>query len=193
MKAEEHKEARELGTLAIRMRAGDSHASRILYNKLVRKVFGFCMSRVSNRAVAEDLTQEIFLKLVNGLSTFDPAKGPFITWFWQLARNTLIDHFRKPHETAFVDLETEDDDAHPVESLASYDPSPSLEARIGVQKLHGALAHFSPDDRELFTLRFLADLSYHEIAILLNRPEGALRVATTRLKKKIKERFGKTL
>lgn len=192
MKEKSNRETHELGDLAARMKAGDSLASRTLYNKLVRKVFGFCMSRISNRATAEDLTQEIFLKLVNGLHSFDPEKGSFVTWFWQLARNTLIDHFRKPRDISFVDIENEDEGVS-AESLSIYDPSPNLEARLAVQDLHATMKKFSEDDRELFTLRFLADLSYQEIAVLLDRPEGALRVATVRLKKKLKEQFGKSL
>jgi len=192
MSTQNSREARELGNLAAKMKAGDEQASRTLYNKLVRKVFGFCMSRLSNRAIAEDLTQEIFLKLVNGLHTFDPNKGSFVTWFWQLARNTLIDHFRKPREASFIDIENEEEGSS-IESLAVHDPHPTLEARLAMQDLHRTLEKFSDDEKELFTLRFLADLSYQEISVLLDRPEGALRVATVRLKKKIKKDFEESL
>ncbi len=174
-----------LDRLALQMQQGDEGAAGALYGQLIKKVFGFCMSRVRDRTRAEDLTQEIFLKLVSGIGSFDPARGPFVTWFWQLARNTLTDHFRHRRDIAFTDAEE-----GLVEAAAVERPASRLEAMVEHGELQVLLRSFSEEEQQLFQLRFLADLSYRDMAAILGRPEGALRVATTRLKKKIRTAFG---
>jgi len=173
--------------LAVRMKRGDLKAAELLYTRLYDKVFGFAMHRVSNRAIAEDLTQDIFVKLVEKAGLFDETRGGFLVWFWQLARNTITDHHRKGKATAFSDLETEGGDGpafdHP-------DPGPTLEdvasARETLRKVDVVLASASDEERQLFELRFVADLPYRDIASLTGKSEGTLRVSTNRLKRKLK-------
>lgn len=180
-------EAKALEKLARRAQQGDERAAKDLYNALVKKVYGFCISRVTDRTRAEDITQDIFMKLVSGLPSFDPERGTFVSWFWQLARNTLIDHFRKPREAMFVDLENETET--PFEPAVTNDENHNLDMKLLFGKLEKLITALPQDDQELFHLRFVADLSYRDITELLGRPEGALRVATTRLKKKIRTHF----
>ena len=172
--------------LALRMRRGDEDAARALYEELAEKVFGFCMARVGNRALAEDLTQDIFIKLVEYIKMFDPAKGKFLVWFWRLARNTVIDHYRKGKETAFSDLSKEDENDRPEESLVwTESPEKATEQKLALGEVYAALAILSHEEQELFRLRYVAELSYREMSHILGREEGALRVATSRLKKKL--------
>src|SRR3989344_4368287 len=93
-----------LNRLARRMQSGEEEAAEDLYKELAGKVFGFCLARVRQKPLAEDLTQDIFLKLVSRIETFDPKKGTFPVWFWQLARNTLFDYYRGQKEISFIDL-----------------------------------------------------------------------------------------
>ena len=173
--------------MALRMKRGDMKAAELLYTRLYDKVFGFTMHRVSNRAIAEDLTQDIFVKLVEKANLFDETRGGFLVWFWQLARNTITDHHRKGRTSAFSDLEQEGEDGpafdHP-------DPGPTLEdmasARETLRKVNATLATASEEERQLFELRFVADLPYRDIASLTGKSEGTLRVSTNRLKRKLK-------
>ena len=175
-------EKKRFNRLALEMRKGSKKAAENLYRELVKKVFGFCVTRVGNRAAAEDITQEIFLKLVSRIELFDPKKGDFIVWFWQMARNTVIDHYRRQKETSFADLENEGE----VFDIAGDNPQNAYDDRLKREKLNKLLKSFTEEEQEIFRLRFLGELSYKEMAGVLEKSEGALRVAVNRLKKKLK-------
>lgn len=171
-------------SLAIRLRKGDSRAAEKLYEKLFNKVFGFCMNKISNRTIAEDLTQDIFLKLVDRIETFDEQRGHFLVWFWQLARNTVTDHYRKHREIHFSDIEENKLE----ESSGRLSPE-TLDSQIETGRIKNFLKSVSSEERELFELHFVADLKYLDISKILGKPEGNLRVAVSRLKEKIRKNF----
>ncbi len=174
----------KLDRLAKRMKEGNIRAADELYRELIDKVFGFCLSRIRHRHIAEDLTQEIFLKLVSKIETFDPKKGRFTVWFWQIARNTLFDHYRRQKEVAFADI----GEGESVERLASVESSEkALDYKIAKERLENFIESLGSDDRELFELRYVAELSYREISKILEKPEGNLRVAVSRLAKKVRQ------
>lgn len=180
----------ELNRLAKEMQGGKEQAAAMLYQKLVSKVYGFCMSRVQNKFQAEDLTQKIFLKLVGRIEIFDSQKGDFVVWFWQLARNTVIDHYRRQKEAVFTDLENSNVGGDKeIYDVPDEKQNENLENRIKEEKIRTLLKSFSKEEQELFEMRFMAELSYKEIAKILDRTEGALRVSVNRLKKKINERI----
>ncbi len=174
----------EFTPLAIKLRKGNSSAAEELYEKLFDKVFGFCMNKTSNRTSAEDLTQDIFLKLIDRIETFDEKKGNFLVWFWQLARNTVTDHYRKQKETHFSDIEESK-----VEDSAGHTLPNILENSVEIQRVMSFLNTITPDEKELFELHFVADLKYRDISEILGKPEGNLRVAVSRLKEKIRRNF----
>ena len=176
-------EDRKLNSLTKRMQKGDSRAAEELYGLMVNKVFGFCMNRVSHRQTAEDLSQEIFLKLIDRIETFDERRGSFSVWFWQLARNTVTDHYRLKQEITFVDI----GDEAVVERAGTSDPSAEHSWELG--RVKEFLKTLGPEEQELFELRFVADLSYRNIARVLGKSEGSLRVAVNRLKDKVQEKL----
>lgn len=165
------------------MQRGDAHAAEELYDRLAHKVFGFSMNRLRDKAAAEDVSQEIFLKLVDRIETFDQARGTFSSWFWQLARNTVTDFYRARREVAFSDT----GEAVIEERAGSVEMAP--ESGWQLKELFGFMKTLSSDEQELFELRFVADLSYREIARMLGKNEGALRVAASRLKDKVRRRL----
>ncbi len=171
-------------SLALKLRKGDRRAAEKLYEELFDKVFGFCVNRTSNRTTAEDLTQDIFLKLVSRIQTFNEEKGSFLVWFWQLARNTVTDHYRKQREVHFSDVEESK-----LEARADHATSGGLESKAEVGRIKTFLKSVSDEERELFELHFIADLKYRDIAEILDKPEGNLRVAVSRIKEKIKKQF----
>lgn len=179
---------REWDTLAVRMKRGDLKAAELLYTRLYDKVFGFTMHRVSNRAIAEDLTQDIFVKLVEKANLFDKTRGGFLVWFWQIARNTITDHHRKGRGIPFSDLEKDGEEGV---SFDYPDTGPTLEdvasARETLRKVDMVLASANEEERQLFELRFVADLPYRDISSITGKSEGTLRVSTNRLKRKLKD------
>ena len=169
-----------LTRLALRMKGGDARAAEQIYNELVSKVFGFCMSRLGRRELAEDLTQDMFLKLVEKIELFDEQKGTFVVWFWNIARNTLTDYYREKKESSFADFAEEELDR----AIVSHNDS-----HIEYGNLITFVGGLSADEKNLFELRYVADLPYAEIAKISGKSAGALRVSTNRLRQKIKDEF----
>ncbi len=174
-----------LTSLALKMKKGDRGAASELYDDLMPKVFGFIFSRTGKREVAEDLSQDIFLKLVEKVESFDEKRGRFTVWFWQMVRNVLIDHYREKKETPFSSFEDETVAAMAVEE------TPDFDHKLQYDKLTGFLKTLSDDEKQLFELRYLAEMPYKEIAVMLERSEGSLRVAVLRVKEKIKKEFSR--
>ncbi len=177
----EHLEKSALNRLANEMKNGNQKAAATVYLKLVEKVFGFCISRVGSKTVAEDLTQDIFLKLVNRIGMYDAKKGDFVVWFWQMARNTVIDYYRREKTLSFSDLENESE----IENIAHGNPGVEFDRKLEREEIEKLLRSLDEEEQELFRLRFVVELSYKEISEILDKSEGALRVAVNRLKKKM--------
>ncbi len=173
-----------LTKLALRMKRGDRRAAEALYDDLLPKVYGFLFVRTGKREIAEDLAQDVFVKLVEKIGMFSEDRGRFTVWFWQITRNVLIDHYREKKETPFSVF---DDEA--VEGMAVVE-MPDIEKRMRYGTLKEFVAGLQDDERELFELRYAAEMPYHDIAALLGRSEGSLRVAAMRLKEKIKKELG---
>lgn len=176
-----------LTRLAVRMKKGDRRAAHELYDELVSKVYGFLFTRTSNKEVAEDLSQDAFLKLVEKIESYDPKKGKFVVWFWQMVRNMLIDYYREKKAIPFSAFEDE------TVAMMAVTEMPDLDDRLQHAKVKAFLVTLSEEERELFELRYIADLSYREISALISKPEGTLRVSTLRIKAKIKDHFKKNV
>lgn len=172
-----------LERLVARMKKGDRAAAGALYDELATKLYGFVFSRTGSREVAEDLSQEIFIKLIERIGSFDSGKGRFTVWFWRMARNTLIDYYRQKKSTPFSHFEDDEVAAMAIGEI------PDTDNVLAHHRLRTVVSTFSREEQELFELRFAAEMSYKDIAHILEKPEGTLRVAALRLKEKIHKEF----
>ncbi|MBU6501012.1 MAG: RNA polymerase sigma factor [Patescibacteria group bacterium] len=175
-----------LTRLALRAKNGDKGAAEGLYDNLFSKTFGFCMNRLRNRELAEDLTQDIFLKTLDNLDGFDKEKGNFVVWFWRLAHNTIIDYFRAKKSQTFSDLSEMF-----LDSMEDEGGRIDLDVKFEAEILKKFVNTLTSDEKEIFELRYIAELSYSEIAEIAAKSEGALRVSASRLKQKIRDHFQK--
>ena len=176
-----------LGRLVRQCMAGDQQAWQQLVVSQHRRIYAICYRFTGSPADAEDLTQDVFLKLYRNLASFDTQKGSFQTWITTLARNLLVDHFRRTRldratDSLDVSLSGEDDGATLGDRLA--DPRPSqethaagLELKVRIQQV---LAQLSPELREAVILRDLEDMDYKEIAQVLRIPEGTVKSRISR-------------
>ena len=167
--------------------AGDQHAWQQLVAAQHRRIYGICYRFTGSAADAEDLTQDVFLKLYRNLASFDTQKGNFQTWLTTLARNLLVDHFRRTRLERATDsldasLSAEDGGLSLAGRLA--DPRPSQEAHAaGLElkvRIQQALAQLSPELREAVVFRDLEDMDYKEIAQVLRIPEGTVKSRISR-------------
>ena len=169
---------------------GDNSAWSELVRGQHRRVYGLCFRFTGSAHDAEDLTQDLFLKLYGNLKNFDAAKGGFNTWITTLTRNMLVDHFRKTRlERASDSFDQGWDQAGEDQEglkmsdrMASRAPSPHDQAaskEIG-RMVQNALARVSPELREAVILRDLQDMDYKEIAAVLRIPEGTVKSRISR-------------
>jgi RNA polymerase sigma-70 factor (ECF subfamily) len=152
---------------------GDQQAWDAIVRQYWRKVFNVAYKFVGRHDEAEDLTQDIFLKVFKSLSTFD-RRANFQTWLISVSRNLCIDHYRsvrKERET--IDRDVNADDLAPVS--AEVGPHLALERSDLALELRRAL-HQLPDTlRQAVVMRDLQELSYQEIADRLALPEGTVK------------------
>ena len=138
-----------------------------------RKVFNVAYKFVGKHDEAEDLTQDIFIKIFKSLSTFD-RRANFQTWLISVSRNLCIDHYRsvrKERET--IDRQVDPNELTP----ASTDPGPmaALEQRDRVTLLRQALGQLPDTLRTAVLMRDIQEMSYQEIADKLGLPEGTVK------------------
>lgn len=173
----------QLNILAVRMKRGNRNAAGELYEELLPKVYGFFLARTGHKEVAEDLSQSMFIKLIDNIDGFDPKKGRFTVWFWQMARNLLIDHYRKKRDLPFSNF---DDETVEFFAVAG---TPDIDEKLQYDRLKDFMATLAANERDLFELRYVADMPFKDIAAILSKSEGSLRIASLRVKKKIKKEF----
>jgi RNA polymerase sigma-70 factor, ECF subfamily len=167
--------------------AGDSQAWQQLVASQHRRIYAICYRFTGSGSDAEDLTQEVFLKLYKNLASFDTQKGSFQTWITTLARNLLVDHFRRTRlerasESLDATFDGEEDGPSMGDRLA--DPRPSQEQHVaGLElkvRVQNALKQLSPELREAVILRDLEDMDYKEISQVLRIPEGTVKSRISR-------------
>jgi RNA polymerase sigma-70 factor (ECF subfamily) len=152
---------------------GDQLAWDAIVRQYWRKVFNVAYKFVGKHDEAEDLTQDIFLKLFKSLDTFD-RRANFQTWLISVSRNLCIDHYRsvrKERET--IDRDVDAGDLSPVS--AEIGPYASLEQSDRRALLRQALDQLAPTLRSAVLLRDIQELSYQEIAEQLHLPEGTVK------------------
>jgi RNA polymerase sigma-70 factor (ECF subfamily) len=170
--------------------AGDSGAWAELVRTHHGRVYGLCYRFTGSSHDAEDLTQDVFLKVYGNLRAFDGARGSFGTWITAMTRNLLVDHFRRSKQQRATDsmdagwdesegrthadrlgVHLEDKGRSP------HDNAVQRELEVMVQQ---ALTKVSPELREAVILRDLQDMDYKEIALVLRVPEGTVKSRISR-------------
>ncbi len=155
--------------------AGEDSAWEALLRDYTRKIYNLCYRFTGRVEEAEDVTQEVFIKVFQTLKSYDAAQGSFSTWLNRVARNHLVDHYRRARkDRATSSLEDELPAAEQKASL-HLRPTDQVESRERREILQLALDKLSPDLREAVVLRDLHDLDYEEIAQVLSVPQGTVK------------------
>ena len=152
---------------------GDAAAWDALVRIHWKRVFNIAYKFVARFDEAEDLTQEIFLKLFSALATYD-RRASFETWLTRVSRNLCIDRYRRRRREAERFTEEVDPDAVQLDELVSR-PDATLEQREDVAMVRHALAKLPPTYREAVALRDIHELSYEQIAERLQLAEGTVK------------------
>jgi RNA polymerase sigma-70 factor (ECF subfamily) len=161
-----------VNSLVRRCVAGDAVAWEEIVQRYNRRIYNICYRFAGTSDDAQDLTQEVFIKMYRTLSSYDVERGAFMTWVTTMTRNLLVDHFRKTKQ----DRVTDSIDAAPSEHEdKGLPPDARVQSRETGETVHEALQKLSPELREAVILRDLQDMDYREIAAVLKVPEGTVK------------------
>ena len=154
--------------LVRRAKQGDETAFAEIYTRHHDAVYAYLFYRVNDVQVAEDLTGEVFLRLVAKMGKFTYRGRPILAWLYTIARNLLIDHQRKQAQSGTLALE---------DRWVTSDPSPPEVAERGLARdcLIRSLKHLTEDQQRVSLHRLIEGRSNAEVASLLGKTEGAVK------------------
>lgn len=150
----------------------DVEAFAMLYRRHLHRVYSYLLSRVGNVHDAQDLTTQTFVAALNAIETYQP-RGLFVAWLLGIARRKLSDHFRDSIPTVAI----EDIDVQ----LANQDVlEEAVINRLQMQEVVMILARLNPERAEAIRLRYLANLKIREVAEVMEKSEGAIKMLLAR-------------
>ncbi|HVU46418.1 MAG TPA: RNA polymerase sigma factor [Terracidiphilus sp.] len=165
---------------------GDSGAWAEMVRMHHKRVYALCFRFTGNSTDAEDLTQDVFLKIYSNLASFDAGRGSLPVWITTMTRNLLVDNFRRTrNQRATSSLDEgwdQTEELKPIDRLTASGPSQhDLAAQKELSRMvQDALARVSVELREAVILRDLQDMDYKEIAQVLDIPEGTVKSRISR-------------
>ncbi|MEO8396016.1 MAG: sigma-70 family RNA polymerase sigma factor [Chloroflexota bacterium] len=147
---------------------GDASAVETLYQHHIEAIYRYIYYRVSSQRDAEDLTAEVFVKMVEGLSGYRFTGAPFEAWLYRIASARVIDYHRRNRRRPESDLD---------ESLAdtSIHPEDQIQRRQEIETLRNALRQLSDDEQTLLILRFVEHRSHIEAADIMGKTPTAVK------------------
>lgn len=160
-----------LAELVSRAKAGDADAFGELYGQYARSIFRFLFAQLPNRQDAEDLAAEVFLKAWDSLPRYRERGYPFSAYLFRIARNALIDFFRRVKRRGEISVEDVGEFVSDGSSLRE-----RISPKIEHQELYQKLSQLKESYRTVLILRFISELSPGETALVMKRSEGSVRV-----------------
>lgn len=161
----------EVQQLVWKASQGDAGAFGKLYDTYLDTVYRYVYYKVGDQAEAEDLTSQVFEKAWEAMPRYQWREIPFSHWLMRMARNAVIDHYRTVRAHS-----------EPSEEFVSQEPGPQSQflRKERSQELLAAIGQLPEDQRAVIMMRFIEELDYAEVAAILGKSPGALRVAQHR-------------
>ena len=155
--------------LVARAQAGDREAFGEIYEQLAPKILNYLYHRIGgSREVAEDLTEDVFIKVLEKLDRYQDRGLPFVSWVYRVAHNRFVDHFRRQPKQEMVSIE----DCY---NLPQGTAETELDTTLTQGILAVALQRLTEDQRQVVVLRFLQGLSLLETAAAMSKTEDAVK------------------
>lgn len=149
-------------------KSGETEAFGEIYERYAKLIFKYLYSQLSSREDAEDLTEDVFLRVWDSLGRYQDKGFPFSAYLFRIARNALIDHYRRSKNS---ELPIED-----MQIVANSNPAEKATSNLVHEELREVLDQLKDDYRDVLILRFLSELSPAETAQIMDRSVGAIRV-----------------
>jgi RNA polymerase sigma-70 factor (ECF subfamily) len=168
-------------TLVDRATAGDREAFGELYDRCVRRVFRHVLYMVNDVDLAEDLTEQTFLRALEAIHRYERRGLPFLAWLLRIVRNLYLNDQRVQRNNSSI---RKNWDGGIVVSPESY-----CEAKLDGEEVWRAVRALDGDQRQVIVLRFMDGLSYADVARVLGKSVGAVRVAQYRALRALRRRL----
>jgi RNA polymerase sigma-70 factor (ECF subfamily) len=154
--------------LILRAQNGDTNALGALYEHYHLSVYRYLYYRIGDRQAAEDLTADVFVRMIRAIPAYRPRSVTFQAWLFQIARNIAIDHYRKMKHRDHAELE---------ENMVDHEENvdASVDRSLTNAHLKQALAKLSDDQRDVLVMRFVANMPITQVAQTLHKSEDAVK------------------
>ncbi len=172
-------------TLIVERARHDADAYALLYRRYLQPVYRYLAQRTGDTSEAEDLTSQVFMEALEGLVHYRD-QGRFASWLFTIARRRLIDSYRRNRSQVLIDHPTSDDEqAYEIEERlpleVENDVLDQVEQKEKLIKIKGLVEALPEDRQEILRLRYAAGLSYEEMATVLKRTPGSIKMIVHRL------------
>lgn len=148
---------------------GDQNAFAALYRAYVDKIYRYILFRVESAQTAEDLTAEVFLRMVEGLPNYEDRNTPLLVWLYRIAHARVIDHYRRYRRTA------EQTPLDSIEIGADADLDSALIGEYRVEQLRAALSQLTDPQRQVIILRFIEGYNLEATAQAMDKTVDAVK------------------
>ncbi len=160
--------------LALRCRLGDTSAWEFLVRQYSRRIYNLAYRFVGRHEAAEDLTQDVFMRIYKSLEQYNPEMGDLSNWLMRLARNLIIDDYRRRQRQPADGGDDLEDHSHYLRSGVD-NPHRSIERKERRLQVLEAINKLSPDLRQCVVMRDIEEMTYQEIVDRLQIPEGTVK------------------
>jgi RNA polymerase sigma-70 factor (ECF subfamily) len=172
--------------LVRRAQAGDASSFAGLYERFHDKIFRYVYFKTGNPNDAEDITEDVFLRMLESINSFRWKGHPFSSWLFRIAHNLIVDHFRKRSRQKNTPL----DDAGELAGASSHDLEADLDIKLSVERVQFAMEGLTDLQKEVMSLRFAAGLSVRETAEAVGKRENAVKALQHAAIKKLRVLLG---
>ena len=150
---------------------GDESSFAALYELYFDRIYRYVYFKMRDPVEAEDVTGEVFLKMLESIHSFKWQGFPFSSWLFRIAHNMVVDHFRRKGKRPTVPL----DDVSPATGAYSWDVDGYIDRKLTLQEVHDAMDDLTDLQREVISLRFAGELSVAETAEAVGRKPNAVK------------------
>jgi RNA polymerase sigma-70 factor (ECF subfamily) len=148
----------------------DDAALSELYDRYDLKIYTYIYRRIGDQTLAEDLTAQVFLKMLEAIRNRKAWHSSFSGWLYRIAHNLVIDYYRQRDHHIQVSLDDE-----PLLPALDDNPVQTIELKLDVERLRAAVAHLTDEQAQVISLRFLEGYSINEVAEMMNKTEGSIK------------------
>ncbi|PKO11788.1 MAG: RNA polymerase subunit sigma-24 [Chloroflexi bacterium HGW-Chloroflexi-10] len=180
------KEINPINTAMVLRAAAEPEAFAMIYDYFFSAIHKYIFLRIRDEQTTDDLTAQVFERLIKALINYQSTKGTFSAWLFGIARNVVNDHFRAQQRFPWLPIQF-------LNQMASPHPSPEkmLAYKEADQQLLSALNQLTDRERELIALKYATELNNRQIAKITGLSENNIGIILFRALRKLRDRIGK--